>query len=410
MDIIILAAIPGFLSLILIELWVDNKRKTGFYRFNDAINSLQIGILSRVSRALIALIPFTFYVYFYQNWRLFELPENNYLIWMLAFIAYDLVAYWIHRFSHTVNIMWGSHVVHHSSEEYNLTTALRQTSTPAIFAWLIVAPLAILGVSPKIVLACASLNLVYQFWVHTRHIDKLPAWFEAIFVTPSHHRVHHALNKEYIDKNYAGVFIVWDRIFGSFQAEKEDVPVVFGISSQVASWNPIWANFQVYLNLIKDAYVTEGFINKLRVFLSPPSWRSEQAKKRVPRKYVTTKTIVKFDVELNKGQKGYLLFQHIMILAMTVGWLLSITSFDLPMLLTTCAFATYTLYTISALQENKSFSIVLEGVRLISTGFLLWLLIPLPSTNLVIAASFVLVSLSWLFFGYRNPEIQHVTN
>jgi sterol desaturase/sphingolipid hydroxylase (fatty acid hydroxylase superfamily) len=387
-----------FLILIAIEITLDVKRKTGYYRLNDAISSMQLGILSRVSGVLIGLIPFTFYVFFYQNFRLFDLPQEHYLVWALAFIGYDLVYYWVHRLSHRINIMWGSHVVHHSSEEYNLTTALRQTSTPAIFAWIIVSPLAIFGVAPELLVASASLNLVYQFWVHTRHVKKMPAWFEAVFVTPSHHRVHHALNRDYIDKNFAGVLILWDKIFGSFQEEKDDTPVVFGISSQLGSWNPIWANFQVYLNLFQDAKVTSGFFNKLKVLLSPPSYRSEEAKQQNPRKYITTKSMVKYEVSLNKGQQGYLLFQHIAILAMTFGWLLSLKSFDLAMLVSTCLFGIYTLFTISTLQENRAFSFVLEFVRLAITGVLLSYF--LPSEFLYLTLAYSMLSAVWLYLAY----------
>ena len=401
MSIVILAAIPVFLLLIFLEIAIDIKRKTGFYQFNDAINSLHLGILSRVSRVLLGLIPFSFYVYFYQNWRVVDLPLDSVWVWVFAFIAYDLVYYWVHRLSHTINIMWGSHVVHHSSEEYNLTTALRQTSTPAIFSWMIIAPLAFLGVSPELLLTCASLNLVYQFWVHTRHIDKLPAWYEAIFVTPSHHRVHHALNKDYIDKNFAGVLILWDKMFGSFQAEKQEMPVVFGISSQLASWNPIRANFQVYVNLWQDAAVTKGLKNKIKVWLSPPSWRSVDAKEQNPRKYITTKSMVKYDVNLTSGQQGYILFQHIAILVMTVGWLLSLTSFTLTMLITTCAFAIFTLFTVSVLQEVKTWSWLLELTRVVVSGALMRLLLPTSALFTAIIGMYVLVSIIWFIKGYK---------
>ena len=368
MNIIILLAIPFFLGLILLELYVDRKRKTGYYRLNDAINSLQLGILSRFSNVLLALIPFSFYVYFYQNWRVFDLSKESAAVWVLAIVAYDLAYYWIHRFSHTINIMWASHVVHHSSEEYNLTTALRQTSTPAVFAWVIVAPLAIFGIPPEVIVVSASLNLVYQYWVHTRHIHKLPSWYEAIFVTPSHHRVHHALNRDYIDKNFAGIFILWDKLFGSFQQEKQDTPVVFGISSQLSSWNPITANLQVYKSLWQDFIVTKGIKNKIKVWLSPPSWRSSDAKQSVPRKYVTTKSLVKYDCELGAGQKWYVLTQHIAVLAMTLTWLLNINSLSTTSLVLTACFGVFTLVVISTLQEDKSYSQFLEVVRLASTS------------------------------------------
>lgn len=297
--------------------------------------------------------------------------------------------------------MWGSHVVHHSSEEYNLTTALRQTSTPAIFAWVITAPLAFLGVPPEMLIACASLNLVYQFWVHTRHIDKMPAWFEAVFVTPSHHRVHHALNRDYIDKNFAGVFILWDKWFGSFQAEKTCTPVVFGISSQLACWNPITANFRVYGLLWQDFKVTKGIKNKLKTLLSPPSWRSLEAKGLKPRQYVTSKNITKYDTNLTSGQKQYLLFQHLAVIIMTLFWLLNLVSFSLGQLIATCTFAIFSLYVISTLQESKAKAVLLELIRLGVSSWLIWLLAVEQNLRLGLAVSYLTVSSVLLITLYR---------
>ncbi len=403
MNIVILVAIPFFLSLILLEILVDIRRQTGYYRLNDAINSLQLGILSRFSNVLLALIPFSFYLYFYNNWRLFELSQEHYWVWLLAIVGYDIAYYWIHRFSHTINIMWASHVVHHSSEEYNLTTALRQTSTPAVFAWIILAPLALFGIPPEVIVVSASLNLVYQYWVHTRHIDKMPAWYEAIFVTPSHHRVHHALNRDYIDKNFAGIFIIWDKLFGSFQEEKQDTPVVFGISSQLASWNPIKANLQVYLSLWQDFVVTKGIKNKIKVWLSPPSWRSIEAKQLVPRKYVTTKNLIKYDCQLELGQKWYLLFQHLAVLVLTLSWLLSIKTFATSTLVFTCCFGLFTLYVISTLQENKRYCIPLELIRLASTACLIYVYSPITLITLLTIA-YAVASLFWLIKAFKNKE------
>lgn len=405
---IILAAIPMFFVLIAIELWVDRKRGTGYYQFNDAINSLQLGILSRVSGVLLSLIPFTFYVYFYNQWRLFDLPQDHYLVWALAFFGYDLVYYWIHRLNHRVNVMWGSHVVHHSSEEYNLTTALRQTSTPSIFAWVIVAPLAIIGVSPEVLATSAAINLVYQFWVHTRHVGKMPAWFEAIFVTPSNHRVHHALNKDYIDKNFGGVFIIWDRLFGSFQAEKDDTPVVFGISSQLKSWNPLWANFQVYRNLLIDAIAAKNWGDKLRIWFKPPSWRAEDVKKSVPRKYATTKSMVKYDVHLTISQKAYILFQHAASIVMIFAWLLTLGQFDLGGLVVTSVAAILTLFSISTLQEKRGFSVSLEALRLLALVGILWYFLPSGLAANITSIAYPAVSMFALIktFKVKTPEAQ----
>ncbi|QOL24514.1 sterol desaturase family protein [Thalassotalea sp. LPB0316] len=380
---IIIAAIPFFLLLIAIELWFDHKRKTHYYRFNDAINSLSIGILSRFTGVLKSLIPLSIYWLIYQKYALFDLPKDSIWVWIFAFVVYDLAYYWAHRLNHRIHVMWGSHVVHHSSEEYNLTTALRQTSSPSLLAWLVYLPIALIGVDPVVFIACASLNLVYQFWVHTRHVDKMPAWFEAIMVTPSHHRVHHALNRDYIDKNYAGVFIIWDKLFNSFQAEKDEVDIVYGVSHQLKSWNPFWANLQVYWNLIKDAYYARSWKDKFKVFFMPPGWRPEDVNADHPRKYATTKTLIKYEVSLPTVMKVYILCQFVLILALTITFLLTMTRLSVFELAIVGAFASINLVLFSGLQELKSWILWVEPVRLMFLSLLFYiLLVPLVSWHL----------------------------
>lgn len=367
---IILAAIPLFFLLIAIELFVDRKRGTGFYQFNDAINSLQVGILSRVTGILKALLPFSIYYYCYENFRLYSFDEQSYLLWGIAFVLYDLAYYWVHRLSHRINVMWGSHVVHHSSEEYNLTTALRQSSTPALFGWLIYMPLALIGVSPMMLLVCGSLNLIYQFWVHTRHIDKMPNWFERIFVTPSHHRVHHALNRDYIDKNFAGVFILWDKLFGSFQAEKTTVKTVYGISTQLKSWNPVWANFQVYWSLLKDSFYARNWLDKVKVWVMPPGWRPKDAAEKEPQKYATTKTMVKYDVTLSLHQKLYVLTQHVFIICLTLWLLLSVGQLLLADKIWLSCFGIFSLFSLGNYQQQGAHCRLFESIRVLASAMI----------------------------------------
>ncbi|MCH2057089.1 MAG: sterol desaturase family protein [Thalassotalea sp.] len=399
----ILAAIPFFFLLIAIELVTDKVRGTGYYRFNDAVSSLQLGILSRASGILKALIPLSIYVVCYEQFRMFTLDNSSYAVAITAFVLYDLGYYWVHRLSHRINVMWGSHVVHHSSEEYNLTTALRQTSTPALFAGFVYLPLAFLGVSPALLIACASLNLIYQFWVHTRHIDKLPGWFEAIFVTPSHHRVHHGLNRDYIDKNFAGVFILWDKIFGSFQEEKRDVTTVYGVSQQLKSWNPIWANFQVYTNLWQDMMHTKSWSNKLKVWLMPPGWRPEDAAAANPRGYATTKTLVKYDIKLNKKEKCYVLLQHVSTIGFTFWLLLNLSTLSLATGVSLAIFVIYSLYTIACLQEKQRFAFWLEAIRLTCTASIVIWLAPLESSQpaMIFALFYTVISMLFLSYNHR---------
>jgi len=406
----ILAAIPLFFILIAIELVADKIRATNYYQFNDAINSLQLGIFSRITGIIKALLPFSIYLYIYDNYRLFTLPDDHSLTWLFAFIVYDLAYYWVHRLSHRINIMWGSHVVHHSSEEYNLTTALRQTSTPAVFSWLILIPLAFSGISPLMLLSCGALNLIYQFWVHTRHINKLPKLFEYIFVTPSHHRVHHALNRDYIDKNFAGVFILWDKLFNTFQSEKADLKIVYGVSHQLKSWNPIWANVQVYLTLWQDSLATKKWADKLRVWLKPPGWRPEDILKSKPRAFVTTKTMEKYDVVLSLPEKIYILIQHALIILMTFWFLLSLPSISIEIAIFVASFATFSLFTISALQEQKHYALYLEIPRVIATCALVLYFLPSSWYLLgsVLSILYLLISIAIVVTNYKVyfPAVQ----
>lgn len=409
---IILAAIPLFFLLIAIELIVDKKRGTGFYRFNDTINSLNLGVMSRLTEIFKLLLPLSVYVWIYQNFALWHLPDNNIAVWIFAFIVYDLGYYWVHRLSHEIAVMWGSHVVHHSSEEYNLTTALRQTGTPAIFAWIVFLPMAFIGIPPAILLAVGALNLIYQFWVHTRHIHKLPGWYENLFVTPSHHRVHHALNKEYIDKNYGGVFIFWDKYFGSFAPEKADIEIVYGVCDQLNSWDPIWANLKVYKNLFVDAWHSKNLKDKIKTFLMPPGWRAENVHNTLPRKYANSTDLVKYDVSLTASGKGYLVAQFTLMISMVFALLLMVPGMSLVMNICLALFAIFHCWVISTLQENKPYAGRLEVLRILSTSFLLtWLVLPQVTNPLMLTFMFFLAivtvaSLLWFMKirGHFQPK------
>lgn len=399
---LIVAAIPLFMLLILIELAIDKLRDTKYYRFNDAINSLNIGIFSRITGIAKAAVPISIYFLLYEQYALFAMDDSSVLVWVFAFVAYDLAYYWSHRLNHRIGVMWGSHVVHHSSEEYNLTTALRQTSTPSLLGWTMFLPLSVIGVPPQVAIACGALNLIYQFWVHTRHINKMPRWFEAIMVTPSHHRVHHALNRQYIDKNYAGVFILWDKIFGSFQEELDDVDIVYGVSHQLKSWNPIWANLQVYYHLFLDALAAKSWQDKVKVWFQPPGWRPEDVNKSQPRAYVTTKTMKKYDVTLSTPVKGYLLIQYVIFLVLTAIFLTLVPTLEYSMIIPVCMMATLTLVVISGIQEQKTWALWFEPIRIISSCILFyWFMVEYQMTGYFWLLSMVCL-LSLVLFYIAN--------
>jgi uncharacterized membrane protein YhhN len=189
---------------------------------------------------------------------------------VLALLIYDLCYYWYHRAGHEVALLWAAHVVHHQSQHYNLSTALRQTSSGALVSWIFYLPMAVLGVPPLLFGIVALVDLLYQFWVHTEQIGKL-GWFDRVFCSPSNHRVHHAVNDPYINRNYGGVLVVWDRLFGSFQEEHEKC--IYGTRSQLNSWDPMWANAEVYVALAKASWRTRNWGDKLRIWFKPPGWK-----------------------------------------------------------------------------------------------------------------------------------------
>ena len=269
---IILFASPVFFLLIIIELIAAKRRQRYIYRFNDAINSISLGIMSQITAVFHNAYIIGIYAWVAHYFSFFQLPADAIWVWVSGLFLYDFLYYWLHRFGHETNILWAAHVVHHQSEEYNLSTALRQPSLGALIARLFYLPMAILGFPVQMVIVIGLIDLIYQFWVHTQHIDKL-GWFDRIFVSPSNHRVHHAVNDLYLDKNYGGILIIWDRIFGTFIEEQAAHPVVFGTRKSLRSWNPLWANLEVYQALAVDAWRTKRWRDKLKIWFMPPGWQ-----------------------------------------------------------------------------------------------------------------------------------------
>jgi sterol desaturase/sphingolipid hydroxylase (fatty acid hydroxylase superfamily) len=268
---LILYAIPVFVFFLLLEAWISHRRALGVYRLHDAITSLNIGLISEVFRGLQKLVTVLIYGTVVEKVGVIHFDASSPVVWVLAFFLYDFFYYWAHRAGHEVNLLWAAHVVHHSSEEFNLSTALRQSSTNTIFYWVFYLPMALLGIPTTVFAITVLISLLYQYWIHTRLIGKL-GWFERVFNTPSHHRVHHGQNEYCIDKNYAATLIIWDRMFGTFEEEREDEPVVYGALTPLHSWNPVWANFKNYIGLVQGVVQLPGWRNKLMHLFAPPGW------------------------------------------------------------------------------------------------------------------------------------------
>jgi sterol desaturase/sphingolipid hydroxylase (fatty acid hydroxylase superfamily) len=313
MDFIALS-VPAFFILISLEFFTGIVYGRNLYRFNDAVTNLSCGIGSQILGAFVAIVVFWAYSFTYTHFRLFTLPETI-PFWFLLFFGVDFAYYWFHRFSHEVNAIWATHIVHHQSEEYNLSVALRQSWFQGLFSWWFYLPLAFLGFSPLMIVTVGACNTLYQFWIHTKAIRKLPAPIEFIFNTPSHHRVHHGTNPEYIDKNHAGSLIIWDRLFGTFTEEKAEV--VYGITTPLKSFNPFWANVHYWKELWESAKKTEKLSDKINVFLKPPGWFPQDIGGYKAPPPVISHEVKKFDIAIPKSAVIYTLVHFFAILGIT---------------------------------------------------------------------------------------------
>ena len=277
----LLYAIPGFVILILIEIAYGHFTNKQTHSIMDTISSLSSGVTNIIKDSLGLVVALISYPFLLKHLALFEI-QATWLVYFVAFIAIDFASYWNHRLCHKVNFFWNIHVIHHSSEEFNLACALRQTISNIIGYYpVFLIPAAIFGVPSEVIGLLAPIHLFAQFWYHTKHIGKLGI-LEYIFVTPSQHRVHHAINEEYIDKNLAAIFCVWDRWFGTFQEELDNVPPVYGVLKPVNTWNPIINNFQHLWRLIKDSWKTNSYLDKLRIWFMPTGWRPKDVAKKYP--------------------------------------------------------------------------------------------------------------------------------
>ena len=263
-------AIPAFVLLVLAEMLWAWKRRPEAYEPKDTLTSLAFGLGSTVAGVLFG--GFALFVFLAADeYRLFDIGWA-WWAWIACFVLDDLAYYWVHRAGHRVRWFWASHVNHHSSQHYNLSTALRQSWTGAFtlgFAFKL--PLVLLGFHPAMIAICAGFNLIYQFWIHTEAVGRMPGWFEAVMNTPSHHRVHHATNPRYLDRNYAGVFIVWDRLFGTFEPENDDERIRYGIVKQLGSFNLLWSVFHEWIGMLQDIW-RAPWRHKLSYLLREPGW------------------------------------------------------------------------------------------------------------------------------------------
>ena len=365
-ELIITWATPVFFLLIGIELLVAKLRGRRAYATNDAMNSIGLGVISQIVGVFSKLLTFGIYAWCVQHLALFTLPTDSLWVWAGALLLYDFCYYWLHRMGHETNILWAAHVVHHQSEHYNLSTALRQTGSGALLGWLFYLPLALLGVPLKVFVIVALIDLLYQFWVHTEQIGRL-GWFDRVFCSPSNHRAHHAVNDRYLDRNYGGILIVWDRLFGSFVEEDDNDPPVYGTRSPLRSWNPLWANAEVYWKTAVDMWHARRWRDKLLLWLRPPGWRPADVAARFPKPDFVMPS-ERFDPSVPKTVMFYALVQFALLLGMTTQFLGMAGAASLPALLAYAFYLVAGLWVLGALMEGRRWARWAEGLRVLATA------------------------------------------
>lgn len=385
-------AIPFFFLLIALEYILTRRTHPEYYRLNDSLNDLSTGIGQQVFNIFIKGLLAAGYLYLYDRFRIWDIPTSAAWAWALCFIGVDFFYYWFHRMSHEINMIWAAHVVHHQSEEYNLTVALRQSALQGSFSWVFYLPLAVIGFPPVMFFANSSFNTLYQFWIHTRAIGKLGA-LEWIFNTPSHHRVHHGRNPKYIDKNHAGTLIIWDKLFGTFQVEEEEP--VFGITKPLASWNPLWANWHYWVEIGQLARQCRG-LDKLRAFVAPPGWRPAYLGGFQSPPPISEQSLAKYDAGHDSPYTGYVLAQFVLLTVATTALLLLENRMPLGQQLPGALFIGCGLITIGAMLESRPWAMRLEFLRLLSLPVVLTAAgySQLPTVILAFAAA--MGSILWL--------------
>lgn len=359
----LLYAIPFFMLLLAAEILYGYFVKNQKYKVMDTVSSISSGFTNILKDSLGLGIILVTYPFLVENLALTEI-RATWLIWLAAFIAIDFAGYWNHRLSHKINFFWNQHVIHHSSEEFNLACALRQPVSNLLgyFPFLLI-PAALVGVPYTIIAILAPIHLFAQFWYHTQHIDKM-GWLEYIIVTPSQHRVHHAINSEYIDKNLGQILCVWDRLFGTFQEELGDVAPQYGVLKPAATWNPILINFQHIWRVIKDAWQTKSYWDKLRIWFMPTGWRPSDMKDKYPIQIIDdVYGFERYVTQSSKALNGYSIFQLFATLGLLLFLFYNYSNIGFNNLLLFGAFVFWGIYGYTTLMDRKKYAVWIEVLR-----------------------------------------------
>lgn len=354
--------------LILAEVIYDRIKHRNLYRLNDAFANISCGIIEQISGLFAKVFTVAAYHVVYTNFAFFEL-ENAWYWWLLCFIGVDFCYYWAHRLSHEVNILWLGHVVHHQSEDYNLSVALRQSTFQKVLTFWVYLPLALLGFKTEWFVLVGAYNLLYQFWIHTEVVGRL-GWFEYIFNTPSHHRVHHGKNPQYIDRNHGGTLIIFDRMFGTFEPERERC--IYGVTKPLSTFNPVSANLRPFADLWKEMRATPGLSNKLKLAFMPPGWSPDSTTAQTL--FKSTPTAVedtKYDVPLPAAAGYYLFIQFALLLGASAVFLFQAGNLALGWQIACGLVIVYSAMSLGVMFDAPVRTHRVEGVRLLfSVAFL----------------------------------------
>jgi alkylglycerol monooxygenase len=398
----VILSIPIFLVLISAEVIYDRIKNRSMYRLNDAITNISCGIVEQVTGLFAKVFTVAAYYFIYENFRFFDVP-NAWYWWVVAFIGVDFFYYWAHRMSHQVNLLWLGHIVHHQSEDYNLSVALRQSTFQKMLTFYFYFPLAFFGFPTEWFVLIGAYNLLYQFWIHTEVIGRMGV-FELIFNTPAHHRVHHGRDPKYIDKNHGGTLIIWDRLFGTFQQE-EETPT-YGVTKPTATFNVVYANLKPFKELWDEMKVLPGFKNKLLLAVMPPGWYPESMGGFRPAPPVVKSSYVKYDVLISKAENYYLFFQYLVILGGTALFLFNVASLNLPQQIAIACLIIYSVMSLGLMFESRKYARWIEIFRIlilsVLTGVMLAAVVgPILSTS--IAVFYGLISLIALQIVLAKP-------
>ncbi len=366
---VLLYAIPGFVGLIILEALYGHFKGHQTFAAMDTISSLSSGTTNTLKDILGLTLVIISYDWVYQRVALTSM-ETTWWLYLIGFVAIDFAAYWSHRLNHSINYFWNRHVIHHSGEHFNMATALRQSISEIVsLGFIFLFPAALIGIPPEVIAVIAPLHLFLQFWYHTEHIGKLGI-LEYIIVTPSQHRVHHAINPIYIDKNLAAIFCIWDRAFGTFQEELDEEPCVYGVTRQANTWNPIKINFQHLWLLVQDAWHAQSWKDKLRIWFMPTGWRPNDVAKRFPIPSTDYRNHVKYDTKPSKLLTVWSWVQFVVMILFLTNLLIHIADYPTDQLLMYGAFIFVMVYSFTSLMDYEASAFWVELIKS-SLGFYL---------------------------------------